>query len=311
MSLKSAIVSFFENLYYRPRGYHWIVAFVLLPLSLLYGSVQWVRRRAIKPHDPGIPVVSIGNLQVGGSGKTPMTIALARHFDNVAVVLRGYGRKSRGLRVVSRRGRIECGVEEAGDEATLLARSLPKATVIVAEDRMAGIEKAKALEAKAVFLDDGFSKVGIQKFDILLQKPQIPNPLPLPSGPFREFLWERERADLLLREGRDFRRIVTCEGCDEAPLMLVTAIADPARLEPYLPSNVVGRYILPDHAWFDEEAIRRAMAACGAEKILTTEKDRVKLEAFSLPTALLKLEIAVDESLVEIVNTWINRGYNC
>lgn len=305
MSLKSSIVSFFENLYYRPRRYHWIVAFSLLPLSLLYGSVQWIRRRLVKPKDPGIPVVSVGNLQVGGSGKTPMTIALARRFDNVAVVLRGYGRKSRGLRVVSRCGTIECGVEEAGDEAMLLARLLPKATVIVAEDRLAGIERAKALGAKAVFLDDGFSKVGIKKFEILLQKPQIPNPLPLPSGPFREFLWEKKSADLVLTEEKDFRRIVTCEGCDEAPLMLVTAIADPARLEPYLPPNIVGRYILPDHAWFDKEAIRRAMAACGAGKILTTEKDWVKLEAFDLPVALLRLDLKIDPNVFDAMEKYI------
>ncbi|BBG65583.1 tetraacyldisaccharide 4'-kinase [Hydrogenimonas sp.] len=297
----SSLVAFFENLYYRPRWYHWPVAIALLPLSLLYASLMLLRRYAAKPGSYGVPVVSIGNLLVGGSGKTPMTIELAGRFEKAAVVLRGYGRKSSGLVVVSRWGKIGCGVEESGDEAMLLAKSLPDVCVIVSQNRPEAIEKAKELGAKVVFLDDGFSKVDIEKLDILLYPPKVPNPLPLPSGPFREFAFARRYADLTLVEGRDFRRVVSCEGCDE-PMLLVTAIANPRRLEPYLPDGLVkGRVVLPDHAWFEREQIEEAMKKAGVKKILTTEKDLVKLEGFGFETALLKLRLDLDPHVYESV----------
>jgi len=301
-------VTFFENLFYRPRWYHWIVAFLLLPVSLPYGVAMSIRRRMAHPKKMPIPVVSVGNLLVGGSGKTPVTIALASPFPGVAVVLRGYGRKSRGLVVVSRWGEIVADVESSGDEAMLLARSLPGATVLVSEDRIEAIEKAAEMGASALFLDDGFSKVGIEKFDILLQPSHLPNPFPLPSGPFREFAFEAAAADLLLKEGVDFRREVTCEGCDDEPMLLVTAIANPRRLDPYLPEGkVAGRLILPDHAWFDPEEIRQAMKRAGVRKILTTEKDAVKLEGYGFKMALLQLKIVPDEWVYGRVEEYIGR----
>jgi len=293
------LVSFFEDLFYRPRWYHWPVALLLLPLATLYAVTMWIRRCVAKPKDFGIPIISIGNLLVGGSGKTPMTIALAKQVEKPAIILRGYGRKSRGLIVVSLWGEILTDVEQSGDEAMLLARALPHATVIVSENRIEAIHKAKAIGAHSIFLDDGFSKVGIKKFEILLYPQHIPNPLPLPSGPFREFPWTKRYADLILREGEDFERIVTCEGCDE-PLLLVTAIANPERLDPYLPKGLVkARYILPDHAWFDQKEIEKEMQKVGVQKILTTEKDGVKLEKFGLPIAYLKLELHLRSDILD------------
>jgi tetraacyldisaccharide 4'-kinase len=205
---------------------------------------------------------------------------------------------------------VLCGVEEAGDEATLLARALLEASVIVSEDRKEGIEKAKALGAEVVFLDDGFSKVAIEKFDILLFPKRLPNPLPLPSGPFREFPFEKRAADLVLREGEDFTREVACDGCD-APMLLVTAIANPERLEPYLPKGLVkGQLILPDHAWFDKEEVVAAMARVGVKKILTTEKDWAKLAPLGLDAALLRLTLHVDPGVVEAVERYLDRYGN-
>ncbi|MCF6201666.1 MAG: tetraacyldisaccharide 4'-kinase, partial [Hydrogenimonas sp.] len=227
----SYLVRFFESLYYRPKWYHWPVALLLLPLSFIYASVMWFRRLAAKPKRYPVPIISVGNLLVGGSGKTPMTIELAKRFDNVAVVLRGYGRRSSGVIAVSEKGKILVDVNKSGDEAMLLAKSLPDATVIVAEDRVQGIEEAIAKGAKTIFLDDGFSKVNIKKFEILLYPQRVANRLPLPSGPFREFPFAKRYADLILREGEEFKRVVECEECNE-PMLLVTAIANPQRVEP-------------------------------------------------------------------------------
>ncbi len=253
----------------------------------------------------GLPVIGIGNLLVGGSGKTPMAIALASHYQKSAVVLRGYGRKSRGLVVVSEWGRVLTDIETSGDEAMLLAKSLPASTVIVSENRHAAIQKAASMGAGIVFLDDAFGKVDIKKFDILLHPARVVNPFPLPSGPFREFPFEKRRADLVLIEGRDFRRRVVCEGCDRT-LMLVTAIANPARLEPYLPKGLVKcRMILPDHAWFDEKKIVEKMRHCGVDRIVTTEKDVVKMEGFRIDTAILKLTLDVDKKVFEAIDKYL------
>ena len=287
------IVNFFENLFYRPKWYHWSIGILLLPFSIIFACIMWIRRRIAKPKSFNIPIVSIGNLLVGGSGKTPMTIALAQKFKKPVVILRGFGRKSRGLFVVSEWGNIKTDVMVSGDEAMLIARKLPNSTVIVSEDRIEAIKKALDLGAEIIFLDDGFSKVNIKKFEILLFPEKIPNKLPLPSGPFREFLSEKKFADLILTEGRDFKRVVKCVDCNK-PMILVTAIANPQRLDPYLPKDLIkGKFILPDHSWFERKEIEAEMKKFGVDKILTTEKDAVKLEKFGFNMAILQLEIDI------------------
>jgi len=287
------IVNFFENLFYRPKWYHWPIGVLLLPFSLLYACIMWIRRRIIKAKSFDIPIVSIGNLLVGGSGKTPMTIALAQKFKKPAVILRGYGRKSRGLIVVSEWGDIKVDVLISGDEAMLIARKLSNATVIVSEDRIEAIKKAKDMGAEIIFLDDGFSKVNIKKIEILLYPARTPNKLPLPSGPFREFFTEKRFADLILIEGKDFKRVVKCVDCDKI-MILVTAIANPERLNPYLPKDLIkGKFILPDHSWFEKSKIEAEMKKYGVDKILTTQKDAVKLEKFGFDMAILELEISL------------------
>ena len=115
-----------------------------------------------------VPIVSVGNLIVGGSGKTPFVIALASRFKNVAIISRGYGRKSQGLVEVSRNGEILVDVRQSGDEPMLMATSLSQASVIVSEDRHKAIELAREQGAKLIILDDGFNRVEIEKFEILL-----------------------------------------------------------------------------------------------------------------------------------------------
>ena len=133
---------FVEKMMFDPKWYHYIIIILLSPLSLIYGTVMYFRRIFSTRESFGLPIVSIGNLVVGGSGKTPFVIALASRYEDVAVISRGYGRESKGLVQVSEKGRILCSVEESGDEAMLMALSLPDATVIVSEERKSAIEKA-------------------------------------------------------------------------------------------------------------------------------------------------------------------------
>lgn len=294
----------YEQLLFSPKWYHLPFIVLMLPLSLLYGTLMWIRRVLASPRDVGIPVVSIGNLIVGGSGKTPFTIALASGMEDVTIISRGYGRKSKGLVEVSRNGRIVATVEQSGDEPMLMAMSLPRASVIVSEDRHAAITLAKKQGAKLIILDDGFNRVGIKKFEVLLEPETIKNYLPFPAGPFREFWFTRKYADIVAREGRDFTRVVEIDQ-PRSKMLLVTAIANPQRLESYLPEGVVGKLYLRDHAYFDEEEIRKLMEEYGADSVLCTSKDRVKIQDFDLPVSELKLKLNVEDDIIEKIQSYI------
>ncbi len=301
---------FVEALYYHPKSYQYLIILFFSPLSLLYGTAMFLRRILAKQKDFGLPVVSVGNLIVGGSGKTPFVIALATRYESVAVISRGYGRKSKGLLEVSRNGKVLVSVEQSGDEAMLMARSLPHASVIVCENRKEGIDFAKEKGAKVIILDDGFNRVDIKKFEILLEPGYMPNILPFPAGPFREFFFVKRYADIVFREGKDFKRIVETDTLD-TPALLVTAIANPKRLEPYLPKGVVGRYYLEDHAYFDEKILEKKMREAGAGSLLVTQKDAVKMAGFKLPIVEMRLKLEIDREKMAKIDRYIKKYEDC
>lgn len=294
----------YEQLLFSPRWYHLPFIVLMLPLSLLYGAFMWIRRVLASPKDFGIPIISVGNLIVGGSGKTPFTIALASGMEDVTIISRGYGRKSKGLVEVSRKGKIVATVEQSGDEPMLMAMSLPYASVIVSEDRIGAITLAKKQGAKLIILDDGFNRVGIKKFEVLLEPETIKNSLPFPAGPFREFRFTQKYADIVAREGRDFTRVVEIDQ-PRSKMLLVTAIANPQRLERYLPKAVEGKVYLRDHAYFDEGEIKKVMEEYGADSVLCTSKDRVKMHDFDLPISELKLKLNIEDDIIEKIQSYI------
>jgi tetraacyldisaccharide 4'-kinase len=249
--------------------------------------------------------VSVGNLVVGGSGKTPLLMELAKHFEGVAIVLRGYGRESRGLVRVSHRGRVLTDVHASGDEAMLLAKGLKNASVYVSEDRKAGIEAAKKDGARVIFLDDAFHHC-LMKFDILID-PKPPNPLCLPSGPYRLPRLFLKSADLVLREGKDFRRKVTIKN-PTAKMVLLTAIANPDRLTPYLPEGIKV-YAFEDHHFFTQKELETIWEKEKPTSFLVTTKDLVKLEKFSYPLSLLELSIELEPEVLEAVKNYVKRGF--
>ncbi len=279
---------------------------MLSPLSVVYGSYMLVRRLVAQKKRFSVPIVSVGNLIVGGSGKTPFVIALASRYENVAVISRGYGRQSRGLVEVSRKGQIVTDVRQSGDEAMLMAQSLPRASVIVSEKREAAIAFAKANGAEVIILDDGFNRVNIEKYDILMKPAQMPNALPFPAGPLREFAFSKRFADCIVQEEWDFKRVVQSDSFD-GNVLLATAIANPLRLEPYLPENVVGRFYLEDHAYFDEQQLAKRMEEVGAEALLVTEKDAVKMADFKLPIVQMRLKLEISPSIMQSVDTYIKK----
>ncbi|MDR0579956.1 MAG: tetraacyldisaccharide 4'-kinase [Campylobacteraceae bacterium] len=300
-------VSWIEKYFYNPGIFERLISYVLYPISFLWCLFARIRRILKKPVDYHIPIISIGNLTVGGSGKTPICIAIARKISKPAIVLRGYKRSSKGLVVVSRFGDILCDVKTSGDEAMLYAKELKKALVIVSEDRVLGIQKAKELGAQIVILDDGFGKVNIKKFDILVS----PNPSPantfcIPSGAYREGVSNYKNADLVLKEDINFKRDVTILNETEK-MILVTAIANPSRLDKFLPAQVIAKRTFPDHYMFNKDELKKILEQSGAKSILTTTKDAVKIEHFDLPLSILKLDISLHNNVVEKIETYISK----
>ncbi len=292
-----------EDYLFHPNLLQKIISFSLLPLTFLYCLIVISKRAFLKPKNFDIPIISIGNLIVGGSGKTPFTIALAKRYENPAIVLRGYKRKSKGLMVISKRGEILTDVQTSGDEAMLYAKLLKNASVIVSENREEGIKKAKELGCKIVFLDDGFSKAKIKKFDILLKSKSYKNSFCLPSGPFREPKSFEKFASLILQENIDFKREVKIKNPTKR-MILITAISNPKRLDSFLP-KVVEKIYFPDHYNFKKEEIVKLIQKYNASSILTTQKDAVKMEKFNLPLSILELEIKIEEKILKKCDDFI------
>lgn len=298
-----SLLTWGERYLFAPKGFDYLISLFLLPLSLLYTLILYIRFLLIKPKDFGLPIISVGNLVIGGSGKTPVTIALASKYDNVAVVLRGYGRSSEGTIVISKKGKLLEDVLTSGDEAMLLAQSLPKATIIVASNRREGILKAKALDAKVVFLDDGYSKHFIKKLDLILE-PLYKAYLPfcIPSGPYREQKWWGKSASVFTEE-KDFKRKVILKNPTDR-MLLVTAISKPWRLDPYLPV-VVGKKTFIDHYQFSKSELLELIQAYDATSIVTTQKDAVKMQNFGLELSILELSLEISDTMSRLVENYI------
>ncbi len=165
------------------------------------------------------PVISVGNITIGGTGKTPFVAYLCRYFlekgNTIAIVSRGYGGKKSGsdvLIVSDESGRSLCSAQECGDEPFLLARTLEKVPVLISTKRSRAIEKATQLfDPDIVVLDDGYQHRGVHRdIDILLIDATDPfgNYRLLPSGTLREPIQNLKRAHIIVitraKKGEEF-----------------------------------------------------------------------------------------------------------
>jgi tetraacyldisaccharide 4'-kinase len=304
------------------------------PWQLLYGGAHRLRREWYRTRARRLPrpVISVGNLHWGGSGKTPLVAAVAAHLRDrgmaVCILSRGYASQGRGVRVVSTGEGPLLGPRVAGDEPVLLAGDLPGVAVVVGPDRHRdGLQALRRLEpAPDLFLlDDGFSHLRLHR-DLDLVAFPAADPfgggrLP-PSGRLREPLAAMVRAHAAILTGApdesggaalaDALRPYGFTGpgfasrtVPGAParlgggelervvkVFLVTAIARPAAFAATvrgLGFAVVGELTFPDHHRYPPASLARiaaAFRASGAEAVLTTSKDRVKLQGqLDLPLA--------------------------
>ncbi|EJB64013.1 tetraacyldisaccharide 4'-kinase [Helicobacter pylori Hp H-42] len=300
---------FLERYFYDPTLLQKGLIFALYPFSLIYQCIATIKRKTAKKHDFKIPIISIGNLIAGGSGKTPFILEIAPRYQEVAVVSRGYQRDSKGLVVVSVKGNILVSQKTAGDEAYLLALKLKQASVIVSEKRELGVLKALELGSKIVFLDDGF-RFNFNQFNALL-KPKIPPyyPFCLPSGLYRESIESYKEAHLVVTEDKDYQRITSIAHPTKR-MLLVTAIANPSRLDAFLPKEVVKKLYFRDHAPFDLELLEKEFHNNNATSLLVTPKDLVKLQDCNLPLSVLNLKLEIFPKVLEEIDRYI-LSYPC
>jgi tetraacyldisaccharide 4'-kinase len=300
-------------------------------LSALYAAIAR-RRRERYAARPDLrrrlrhPVVSIGNLAVGGRGKTPMTAYVARTLlemgERPAVLSRGYGRRDRrdGVVVVRDADGIRADLARAGDEPLMLARQLPGVSVLSCPDRYtAGRLAEQHLGSTVHVLDDGFQHLQLDRdVDLLIvASDDIARPATLPAGRLREPLDTLIAADAILAADDDvvvqpveaappvFRvhRTPLPPPPDDRPALALAGIAEPARFLRELRAAgwaIAETMTFRDHHAYsarDVERILQGAKDAGAVRIVTTEKDAVRLLRFRplavpLTTVPLRLEPA-------------------
>ena len=181
--------------------------YLLYPIAWLYGAATWVRN---KSYDSGImrsahfeiPIICVGNLSTGGTGKSPHVHYLANWLGqskNIVILSRGYGRKTTGYLIVDPNG----SPQDFGDEPLELARNLNNATVVVCEDRPVGVKRIleEYPETELIIMDDGFQHRALTAgFNIVLTpyNNTILEDRLLPVGNLRELRDGAKRADLIV-----------------------------------------------------------------------------------------------------------------
>lgn len=186
---------------------YWLLKILLAPISLLYGIGVSIRNflydsKAMKPVKFSVPIISVGNLSVGGSGKTPHVEYLLRYLKQympIATMSRGYRRKSKGFKMVE----YNSHVEEAGDEPLQFKKKYPDVAVAVSESRALGIPSllGNAPQTQCIILDDAFQHRAVQPYiNILLTTHSNPyfRDFMMPSGRLREWPSAADRADIIM-----------------------------------------------------------------------------------------------------------------
>lgn len=296
---------------------------LLLPFSLIYWFVIAIRNflydaRMLKSYSFEQPVIVVGNLSVGGTGKTPQIEYLVRllsaHYK-VAVLSRGYKRKSRGFRI----GDDTSTVETLGDEPFQYFRKFPHISVAVSEDRVAGIRSLNSLrpDTEVFLLDDAFQHRRLRAgYYILLTSYESPyaSDLLLPAGDLREGSGGARRADVIVvtkcpqdldvhkqrqfidrlqpRRGQNVyftyisysseitsrNEIASVAQLNQTPKLLVTGIANPKPFFDYLKKEGDDTLEFGDHHEFSNSDIDRILKTADGRMIVTTEKDFVRLD---------------------------------
>jgi len=299
-------------------------------LAAIYGTVAWLRMRS-RGRSAGVPVICLGNLTVGGGGKTPTALAAARVLlaahTRPFFLSRGYGGRLGGPVLVNP---SEHGAADVGDEPLLLARLAP---TVVARDRVAGAKAARANGASVIVMDDGFQNPSLKKdlaIIVIDGRRGIGNRHIIPAGPLRAPLRAQlKRAHALLVVGPPDgaaaviklavrRRLALFHGRLEPDRQTLAAlsghkvlafagIADPDKFFATLTEAgvlVAERRSFADHHSYTAIEARMLMAHADDQNLvlITTEKDHVrlagnpKLAELAGRTLVLPVRLVIEEA---------------
>ncbi len=308
---------------------------LLMPVAALYAIGQRIdmARKIRRRYHSALPVISVGNISTGGTGKTPLALRLIELLGGeheLLILSRGYGRAGSGNRLW-RAGEPPPDPVLFGDEPSLMARRLDRGALGVSSDRAGFLRNIESdFSRSVVLLDDGFQHYALARDAdlVIVDEGTARDPFPLPAGVLREPPGALGRADVLLatsdaaydlaarwkNEGAEIFRMRQQSGgitrWDDGrpyagePGVAVSGIARPERFFESLRSvgaAVVSRSVYGDHHRYgraDAGRIREAMKNAGAEIVLTTAKDAVKLaEHPELRDVLfvMHLRVAIDE----------------
>ncbi|HET9823268.1 MAG TPA: tetraacyldisaccharide 4'-kinase [Burkholderiaceae bacterium] len=302
--MRELLERWLSALWWAPR--RTAASFALQPLACAYGALSWLDRKRTRPRHPGLPVVVIGNLVVGGAGKTPTVIAVVRSLRALGwspgVVSRGHGRREpRRVREV----RADSAPDDVGDEP-LLIHLRTRAPVVVGRDRVAAAAALRQAhpDVDLIVSDDGLQhhRLARDAEVIVFDERGVGNGALLPAGPLRERLPTHAQADALvlynalapstpLRGWLAHRRLGGVVALDawwrgepadpaalaalgRRPVVAVAGIAHPGRFFEMLRAEglVVVEHPLPDH-----HAFRTLPWRPDTPDVIVTEKDAVKL----------------------------------
>lgn len=306
----------------------------LWPLSLLWQTGAWIRHWRARPVRAAVPVLCIGNLTAGGTGKTPMTIALMQRLMARGlvphVVMRGHGGRLRGPHKV----RPEDSFADVGDEAAMMAAYGP---VWIARDRAAGIAAAAADGADLILMDDGMQNPGVLKDAIIVMidaAAAFGNGRVIPAGPLREPVETGlARADLVVLVGDHASCIASCDAWPdiravthvEATLVAqqtgwpldgenVVAFAGIGRPQKFFDTLTgLGARLLEAHAFGDHEVytpqilrrLTRRAQSLGAA-LVTTEKDAVRLP-LDVRREVITVQVTLEPADWEPLDTLVSK----
>ena len=293
---------------------------------------QWVEHHPERRQHLARPVISVGNLSMGGTGKSPVVAAIAQwlveHGERPAILSRGYGRADApdGVVVVSDGSRVLEGVARSGDEPLMLARQVPGAAVCVSPDRyLAGTLAERQLGCTVHVLDDGFQHLQLaRELDVLVTTMgEIPGGRVIPMGRLREPVDAASRAQVLVVSDATAGAASTeawslgiSQSCGAlrtlgtpvqagsragtGTVIAVAGIANPSRFLDALRAAgtpVVESIAFPDHHRYsraDVDRIASKVQQAGADAVFTTDKDAVRFEALGeLPFALYRVPLVV------------------
>lgn len=271
-------------------------AVLLWPLSWVWRFVTFLR--SLSPVTRvSVPVVSVGNLAVGGTGKTPLVILLAKQFvgKRIAILSRGYG----------------------GDEMRVVRRHLPNARCYEDPDRVRGAKKAVDEGAELILLDDGFQYRRLHRdFDVVIVRPQDFFDRVMPSGKLREPISALKRADAVFSNLQPkVTRVVDLHGRDVSirgeRVGIFCGIGHPERFKKTVESlgaEIVFELFLADHEPVDLNRLK----PLSLKYFVCTEKDAVKLPETDLPILVVEIEadlaqdLAVWQNLVAKITERLN-----